>query len=327
MAHRVGEAQQRTFGSAAFTRAPYHRDRAEHDNERQKAARIRRFGQSEPPAMATYRTMPPDRTVAQLQELEHEIWALGREKRRMDGAAFVTRLAKSSAAHKAKVAGRSRRHARKTDEEAQYGMGDENDAERDARLLDEELEKLDTSMWDAKVRGGGGGRGGRGGGGGARPAQAVSRRAAGGGLSRQHSFMANQQIRDERSDPALRLPSPGWEEQAAQPPQQQPTADAAMAAHAAWQPRDPDPVQYEVLLAQHRPRLHGNWTGVVGTGAAGHWAPSEPSAQAEVLSLRHSIEVQQMHSAQMLQELQARQIIERCTPAPPMPSPTASLRL
>ena len=94
-------AAARTFGSYSFTCAPHRLDRTALENERAQQERVRRYGQQEPPAMAQYRAMEPDETVAQLQDLEHEIWALGREKRRMDSAEFVKRLAQSSMAHKA----------------------------------------------------------------------------------------------------------------------------------------------------------------------------------------------------------------------------------
>lgn len=82
-AAHVEDVYQRTFGSSSFTCAPRRYDRAALENEQAQRARAARYGQQEPPAMAQYRAMEPDATVAQLQELEREIWALGREKRRI----------------------------------------------------------------------------------------------------------------------------------------------------------------------------------------------------------------------------------------------------
>jgi hypothetical protein len=309
----VEEAYTRTFGSSAFTRAPYHRDRATVDNERAKQERTRRYGPAEPASMADYRALEPDATVTRLQDLEREIWALGREKRRMDAAAFVKRLAKSSEAHKARVAGRSRRHARSQAERARYDDDDaENDAERDAALLEEELEKLDDGLWDPKVR-----RKGRGCGPSTQDARARNQSHS----ARWHQErLARQMIRDERSDPAFRLPpSAAWEETASPRPGPSPSSRRNRAAAAAVPTSMAPPMTTAAAPAmvasggpqQQRPdtgRYGGSWVGMVGSGA--HWVGSEPSAQAEVLSLRHSIEVQQLHTQQMLQELQARQIVE-----------------
>ena len=186
-------AAARTFGSYSFTCAPHRLDRTALENERAQQERVRRYGQQEPPAMAQYRAMEPDETVAQLQDLEHEIWALGREKRRMDSAEFVKRLAQSSMAHKARVAGRSRRHARNREASARFDEGEEDKA-RDALLLEEELEKLDDGLWDPKVK------------------QRAARRSSDQyqvERKRWHQQrLEHQMIRDERSDPAFRRPRP-----------------------------------------------------------------------------------------------------------------------
>jgi hypothetical protein len=220
--------------------------------------------------------MEPSATVEQLQELEREIWALGQEKRRIDAAEFVKRLAQSSMAHKARVAGRSRRHARNRAANALYDEGDE-DAARDAMLLEEELDKLDDGLWDAKVKK----RAGRQ----HRDQLQVDR------TRWHHERLERQMIRDERSDPAFRRPQ----------------GSTTWADH---RPRQHNLSQPAVSASPPRPlaSASSSWVGVVGSGA--HWVGSEPSAQAELLALRHSIEVQQTHAHQMLQELQARQIVE-----------------
>lgn len=298
----VEEVYRRTFGSSSFTRAPQRLDRTAMDNERAEQERVRRYGQPEPPSTALYRAMKPDETVAQLQDIERDIRALGREKRRMDSDEFVERLAQSSKAHQARVAGRSRRHARNQAARARYDT-DKIDAERYALMLEEEMDKLDDGLWDPRVKT----RANRSG----HQYQADRKRW-------HHERMEFQMIRDERSDPAFRRPSrkTAWEDN--RPPCNQ----SALTTRA-----DSNPT----VLRSASPALDGDtygsmasdglhqrfaaganrsdgWVGVLGTGA--HWVGSEPSAQAELLALRHSIEVQQLHAQQMLQELQARQIVE-----------------
>ena len=281
-------ATARTFGSYSFTCAPHRLDRTALENERALQERVRRYGQQEPPAMAQYRAMEPDETVAQLQELEHQIWALGRDKRRMDSAEFVKRLAQSSMAHKARVAGRSRRHARNRDASARFDEGEE-DAARDALLLEEELEKLDDGLWDTKVK--------------QRAARRSSDRYQVERKRWHQQRLEHQMIRDERSDPAFRRPRPmAWADN--RPQVHQPSASAHRAREPAWSTVHGHATDLRRAGAQGS---DGD-VGVVGCGA--HWVGSEPSAQAELLALRHSIEVQQMRAHQMLQELQARQVVE-----------------
>lgn len=277
----VEEVYRRTFGSSSFTHAPHRLDRAVLENERAQQERARRYGHQESPSMAWYRAMKPDATVAQLQELEREIWALGRAKRRMDAADFVKRLAQSSMAHRARVAGRSRRHTRNQAASALFSDG-EADAERDALLLEEELEKLDDGLWDRKVK--------------QRAGRQSSDRTQADRKRWHHERLEYQMIRDERSDPAFRRPQvTAWEDRPRD--------------HQANQPAGSRSTPTELHQQSHAgPYSSNEWVGAVDAGA--HWVGSEPSAQAELLALRHSIEVQQLHAEQLLQELQARQIVE-----------------
>ena len=191
-------------------------------------------------------------------------------------------------AHKARVAGRSRRHARNRAARALYDEEGE-DATRDALLLEEELEKLDDGLWDAKVKK----RAGRQ----RRDQYQVDR------TRWHHERLERQMILDERSDPAFRRPrrSTAWADNR---PREHNPATSATDGYASA------PMDSADLRQRPDAEAYGSksWVGVVGSGA--YWVGSEPSAQAELLALRHSIGVQQMHAHQMLQELQARQIIE-----------------
>eukprot|EP01043_Picozoa_sp_COSAG02_P023287 COSAG02_NODE_1239_length_13713_cov_37.434259_11_plen_280_part_00 len=211
---------------------------------------------------------------------------------RIDAAEFVERLAHSSMAHKARVAGRSRRHARNRAARALYDEGDE-DAARDALLLEEELEKLDDGLWDAKVKKRAGRQRG--------DQHQVDRRRW------HHERLERQMIRDERSDPAFRRPrrSTAWADN--QLREHNPSCRLATSAidRNASAPMDSADLRQRPDAGAYK---SNSWVGVVGSGA--YWVGSEPSAQAELLALRHSIEVQQTHAHQMLQELQARQIVE-----------------
>ena len=242
----LGVTRPRTVGSSFFTSAPHHRDRRTVDNERAKEERKRRYGLAEPESLVALRAMEQTDEVLAVQELERSVWEMGREKRKLEGAAFVQRLAKSSAAHKAKVAGgvagRSRRAARKSKEEAMFEEGEEA-FQRDRDLLEEELEKLDDTVWAQKMQSGRRRSGG--------PA---SRKDRGAHSTRWHQErLQRQQIRDERSEDALRLPG-----------DQTALAGGIFPRERAWE--EPHPAAVTQAMREERRPGHA-WTAVLGSEA------------------------------------------------------------